>query len=174
MGVLNQHIIDYSDFFSCSNLLVQNAKDTDIVTNHRLIQHRDFFSAGKNIFFDMSTKATKLSRIGKRELANCHYNYVSDINNLEFLLKLIEIERQDDRDVDDCNIDLGANFYGEKYNLACIHKYFLCLNINIEPLLNAYNLSFKTITEDGINFMQIEGPDLSDPCNDEAPPFQID
>ncbi len=174
MGALSQHVLDFNGFFSCSNLFVQNAKDTANITEHRLIQHRDFFEAGSNIFFDMSTKATKLSRIGKKTLANCHYDYVSDINYLEFLFKLIEVERQDDRDEDTCGFDNGANFYGEKYNLSCIYKYFQCIGVNIEPLLNAYNLSFTTITDDGINFMQIEGPDLSDPCNDEAPPFQIE
>lgn len=173
MANFYQHVRNYLDGFSCSNLIEQNKIDNASIINHRLTQHRDFFFSGKNIFFDMSTKATKLTRIGKKELANFHYNHVSDINYLEFLLKLIEIERQDDRDIDTCGVDQGANFYAAKYNLTCIYDYFQCININIEPLLNAYNLSFTLIPEDGINFMQIEGPDSSDPCNDDAPPFQV-
>lgn len=87
---------------------------------------------------------------------------LASLNYLLFYLILIFQERELDSNNEG---DKGSNYYRDLYKIEIVRDYFYCKGIDIDNVLNLFNLSYtnELVAQDGINFMEIDGDGITYP-----------
>jgi hypothetical protein len=93
---------------------------------------------------------------GMPDKAENAINSINDYHYLYIYLVIIYYQRKWDAEANPpCYTDKGLDYYLTEYNIECIKKYFLCKNVDIKSLLQAFDM-YSELGPDGINFMAIE------------------
>lgn len=105
------------------------------------------------------------------------YDILNSISYLLTLLLMIYDEQEEDAKYDfydgtGCGNDQGADYYVEKYNIACLKKYFFCHDIDISEALDVFGLDPDNLEQNGIGFMYIEINNGAG-CDIQRPPFEV-
>lgn len=119
---------------------------------------RDFYKSIQVYLEDLLQESYEYSVFGK--CAQSIYDKINDFHYLYMLMIVIYQEQQEDKDInyyinEECNVDNGAKYYIDKYNLACIKKHFMCNKFNVSQALQIFGLDPDMLNRDGIGNMYI-------------------
>jgi len=116
----------------------------------------DYFDCLKSRIWELVKKMYADEMFGKSEDSNTYANMINDFMYLYAYFVIIYYQRIEDASNDlVCHNDKGIPYYLTEFKIDCIKKYFVCKNMDISSLLNAFDLG-QVGTNDGINFMAIE------------------
>ena len=138
---------DWSDPLSDENILC--CKTSITAEEQRLV---DYYTEVKSLLNTYTTKGNTYLTAGKWKESEQYYNIVNDLNNLFYYLEAIQFRMDEDVEM---GVDAEIEDYVEDFNLECIAEYFKCKRIDIEPLLEIYNLGLSTTYTTGIGSMEI-------------------
>lgn len=143
-----------------------NCCRTDIVPTDLEQKTADYYDCISDKVWDLVKKMYASELYGNTLDSRAYANMINDFHYLYGYLVIIYYQRLEDAANNlPCHTDQGIAFYLDEYEIECIKKYFLCKNVNIDSLLEAFDLG-QIGDPDGINFMAIEEchPDIDPEC----------
>ena len=133
----------------------------------------DYYSCVSSEMVTLLNQFYSAEALGNEPLSEESINRINDYHYLYAYLVMIYFQRIEDAALDTvCHKDKGLSFYLTEYNIACIRKYFECKRVNIDSLLQSFDM-FSSDGVDGVNFMSIEEA-ASDNCPDNDELFIVE
>lgn len=144
---------------SCDSLIPDNSSyccDTSLTVTELQQSTIDYYDCVNSNISSLMNEWYSAEVFGMSDKAELSINNINDYHYLYLYLVMIYYQRKWDSEANPpCYTDKGLEYYLITYNIDCIKKYFLCKNVDIKSLLQAFNL-YTTGSPDGINFMAIE------------------
>lgn len=106
---------------------------------------------------EQAKKAAAADAFGNLDAENRALDAMNDIHMLYGYLLSVHFQRVWDAELDTvCHRDFGNKYYYDKYKFECLAEHFLCLGIDIYPVLELFDINQQGLLTDGIEAMYIE------------------
>jgi len=156
-----------SPYINLSNLEADGCC-TGLMANELQHLSAQYYDYMQPFVMTLAGKASVADTFGQRSRQDMNLNSLLDIHMLYGYLLAVYYERLNDINNDPvCHRDKGNLYYYDTYQFACIIKHFQCLNIDIIPALEVFNIDQTPLQVDGIGWMYIVRP-AKDDCGESS------
>jgi len=123
---------------------------------------KDAYDSVQDDLTTLMNDAFAAELFGYADKSECAFNKINNIHYLMVLMAIIYYQKK--MDIANNGTDEGTIYYVEEYDIECIKKNFLCINVDISQILSIFNLN-KNIPDCWLNRPIDRCSDMSIFCN---------